>query len=39
MLYEVITMDAFALGLELADRIISDGKLDGLLKKRYASFV
>jgi len=31
-------MDAFALGLELADRIISDGKLDSLLKKRYASY-
>ena len=31
-------MDAFALGLELADKIISDGKLDSMLKKRYASY-
>jgi xylose isomerase len=31
-------MDAFALGLEIARRIISDGRIPGLVKKRYASF-
>ncbi len=31
-------MDAFALGLETADRIIQDGKLDDFKAKRYASF-
>ncbi|MFA6689417.1 MAG: xylose isomerase [Sphaerochaetaceae bacterium] len=31
-------MDAFALGLEIAHRIIEDGKLDAFVKDRYASF-
>jgi xylose isomerase len=31
-------MDAFAIGLEIAHRIISDGKISGFVKKRYASF-
>jgi xylose isomerase len=31
-------MDAFAAGLEIADRIISDGVSPGFVKKRYASF-
>ena len=31
-------MDAFAAGLEVAHRIISDGKIPGFVKKRYASF-
>jgi xylose isomerase len=32
-------MDAFAVGLEIADRIIKDGVIPGFVKKRYASFV
>ena len=31
-------MDAFAVGLEIAQRIINDGKLPAFVKKRYASF-
>ncbi|MDR0623082.1 MAG: xylose isomerase, partial [Treponema sp.] len=31
-------MDTFAVGLEIAQRIISDGKIPGFVKKRYASF-
>jgi xylose isomerase len=31
-------MDAFAVGLETAQRIIDDGKLAGFVKQRYASF-
>ncbi|MCL2192810.1 MAG: xylose isomerase [Treponema sp.] len=31
-------MDSFAVGLEVADRIIKDGKLSGFVKNRYASF-
>ena len=31
-------MDAFAAGLEIAQRIIDDGKIGGFIKKRYASF-
>jgi xylose isomerase len=31
-------MDAFAVGLEVAQRLIKDGKLSGFIKKRYASF-
>jgi xylose isomerase len=31
-------MDAFAAGLEAAQRLITDGKLSGFIKKRYASF-
>lgn len=31
-------MDAFALGLEIAHKIIEDDKIPALLKKRYASF-
>jgi xylose isomerase len=31
-------MDAFAVGLEIAQRIITDGKLPAFVKKRYASF-
>jgi xylose isomerase len=31
-------MDAFAAGLEIAQRIINDGKIPGFVKKRYASF-
>ena len=31
-------MDAFAAGLEIAQRIIDDGKLPAFVKKRYASF-
>ncbi|MDR2176949.1 MAG: xylose isomerase [Treponema sp.] len=31
-------MDTFAVGLEIAHRIISDGKLPGFVKNRYASF-
>jgi len=31
-------MDAFAVGLEAAHRIISDGKIPAFVKKRYASF-
>ncbi len=31
-------MDTFALSLELADRIISDGKISGMKDERYSSF-
>ncbi len=31
-------MDTFALGLKLADKIISDGRLDQFVKERYASY-
>jgi xylose isomerase len=31
-------MDAFAVGLEVAQRILDDGKISGFVKKRYASF-
>jgi len=31
-------MDALALGLKLADRIIKDGKLSGFIKERYSSY-
>ena len=31
-------MDAFAVGLEVANRIISDGKIPDFVKKRYSSF-
>ncbi|MBI9103675.1 MAG: xylose isomerase [Spirochaetales bacterium] len=31
-------MDVFALGLEMADKIITDGKFDRMMKERYASF-
>ncbi|MDR0590121.1 MAG: xylose isomerase [Spirochaetaceae bacterium] len=31
-------MDAFAVGLEIAQRVIDDGKLSAFVKKRYASF-
>ncbi|MDR2393297.1 MAG: xylose isomerase [Treponema sp.] len=31
-------MDSFAVGLEVAQRIIDDGKLEGFVKNRYASF-
>jgi len=31
-------MDAFAVGLEVAQKIISDGVIPGFVKKRYASF-
>ena len=31
-------MDAFAAGLEIAHRMISDGKIPAFVKKRYASF-
>src|SRR4051812_4325637 len=31
-------MDAFALGLKLADRIIKDGKFSALIKQRYSSY-
>ena len=31
-------MDAFAVGLEIAQRIINDGKIPAFVKKRYASF-
>ena len=31
-------MDAFALGLRLADKIIKDGRLDSFVKERYSSF-
>ncbi|MFP3090220.1 xylose isomerase [Treponema sp. TIM-1] len=31
-------MDTFAVGLEIAQRIIDDGKLSAFVKKRYASF-
>lgn len=31
-------MDAFAVGLETADRILKDGKIDAFKKARYASF-
>jgi xylose isomerase len=31
-------MDTFAVGLEIAQRIISDGKIPGFVKKRYSSF-
>ena len=31
-------MDTFALGLEIAQRIIKDGKIPAFVKKRYASF-
>ncbi|MDR2630260.1 MAG: xylose isomerase [Spirochaetaceae bacterium] len=31
-------MDTFAVGLEIAQRLIDDGKLSGFVKKRYASF-
>ena len=31
-------MDAFAVGLEIAQRVIDDGKIGAFVKKRYASF-
>jgi len=31
-------MDAFAVGLEVANRIIQDGKIPSFVKKRYSSF-
>jgi len=31
-------MDAFAVGLEIANKIISDGKIPAFVKKRYSSF-
>lgn len=31
-------MDAFALGLRIADRLICDGRIDEFIEKRYASF-
>jgi len=31
-------MDAFAVGLEVAQRIIDDGVIPNFVKKRYASF-
>ena len=31
-------MDAFARGLKIAHKIIEDGRLDGFVKQRYASF-
>jgi len=31
-------MDSFAVGLEVANKIITDGKLGGFVKNRYASF-
>lgn len=31
-------MDAFALGLKIADKIISDGRIDHFVKARYASY-
>jgi len=31
-------MDAFARGLKIAHRIIEDGRLDGIIKQRYATF-
>lgn len=31
-------MDSFALGLEIADKIIKDGKIDNFVKERYSSF-
>ncbi|MDR1306673.1 MAG: xylose isomerase [Treponema sp.] len=31
-------MDAFAVGLEIANRVIKDGVIPGFVKKRYASF-
>jgi len=34
----ILGMDSFALGLIKADALISDGRLDGFVKERYASF-
>jgi xylose isomerase len=31
-------MDSFALGLRIADKMISDGRIDGFVKERYASW-
>jgi len=31
-------MDAFALGLKIAQRIIDDGRIEGFIKNRYSSF-
>ncbi len=31
-------MDAFALGLRIADRILKDGRIDGFIKQRYSSY-
>ena len=31
-------MDAFALGLRIAQRIVDDGRLDAFVRQRYASF-
>ena len=31
-------MDSFALGLEIADRVLEDGKLAAFVRNRYASF-
>ena len=31
-------MDAFALGLRVADKMIKDGRIDGFVKERYASY-
>jgi xylose isomerase len=34
----ILGMDAFALGLLKAAKIIEDGRIDGFLKERYSSF-
>lgn len=31
-------MDSFALGLKIADRLISDGRLDEFVRERYSSY-
>ena len=31
-------MDAYALGLKMADKIIRDGRIDNFIKERYSSF-
>ena len=31
-------MDAYALGLKMADKIMKDGRIDEFVKQRYASY-
>jgi xylose isomerase len=38
LLSHIAGMDSFALGLRMADKLIRDGRIDGFVKDRYASY-
>ena len=38
LLSYIAGMDSFALGLRMADKLIRDGRIDGFIKDRYASY-